>query len=613
MAREFRKVGVVGLGTMGAGAAEVFARHGFRVVGVDFPGRALERGRAYVEQSTGRAVARGKLDESGRAAVFDRIAFTGSLRDLQEADLVVEAVPEDLALKRKVFAELDEICAPAAILATNTSSLSVTEISAATQYPSRVVGMHFFNPAPVMRSVEVIRTVLTDDDVVADVEELLGRLDKIAITVDDKAGFLANALLFGYLNHAAAMYESGYASREDIDTAMRVACGFPMGPLALLDLIGLDIAHEILEALYGESRARRHAPTPLLSHMVSAGLLGRKTGRGFYTYESADSPAVVADARTPADEQQGLAGARSIERVGVVGSGYTAKSVIGACIRVGYPVVFVPERRTHGAGDGVGDGVRDGAADAVDAVDAVLGAIEQDLDRAVQRGRIDELSRKVALQRVRGSTRYDDLADCDLVVEAVAEDPAAKRAAFAALDAAAKPGAVLASATTTVPVIDLAMATSRPADVVGAHFGTLVPATQLVEVVDTIVTAPDAAPTVHAFCRRLGRQVVRCRDRAGFIVQALCFPHLSDAVKMLQARYATVEDIDAAMKYGCAYPMGPFEMLDYIGLDNALAIQRCLYREFREPSFAPAPLLEHLVKAGYLGRRTGRGFHDYGG
>ena len=604
MARDFRKVGVVGLGTMGAGVAEVFARHGMHVVGVDLTDGGIERGRASIEQSTGRAVARGKLTEGERGAVIDRIRLTGCLADVREADLVVETVPEQLDLKRQIFTQLDEICDAGAILATNTSSLSVTEISAATQRPSRVVGMHFFNPAPVMRSVEVIRTVLTDADVVADVEALLARLDKISITVTDKAGFIANALLFGYLNHAVAVYESGYATREDIDTAMRVACGLPMGPLALLDLIGLDIAYEILEALYNESRARRHAPTPLLAHMISAGLLGRKAGRGFYTYEGPDSPTVVADERTPSDTRSPLAGARMVERVGVVGSGPTARSVIDACARAGYPVVFMPGP-VAAAGDTADPG------DAGDAVDTVLAAVERDLDRAVARGRIDELSKKVALQRVTGSARYEDLADCDLVVEAVAEDFAAKRAVFAALDEVVKPGAVLATATSTLPVIDLAMATRRPADVVGAHFGTLVPTTQLVEVAETIVTSPGVAATTHAFCRRIGKQVVRCRDRAGFIVQALIFPHLSDAVKMLQAQYATVEDIDAAMKYGCAYRMGPFEMLDYIGLDNSLAIQRHLYREFRDPSFAPAPLLEQLVKAGYLGRKTGRGFRQY--
>ena len=178
------------------------------------------------------------------------------------AQLVIEAVPEQLDLKKEIFAKLDSICGPDAILATNTSSLSVTEISVATDHPRRVVGLHFFNPAPVQRFVEVVRTVVTEQDVVDDVAELARALGKEPVVVGDKAGFIANALLFGYLNHAVSMYEQRYASREDIDAAMRLGCGLPMGPLALMDLIGLDTAYEILDTMYKQGRDRLHAPTP---------------------------------------------------------------------------------------------------------------------------------------------------------------------------------------------------------------------------------------------------------------------------------------------------------------------------------------------------------------
>ena len=191
-------------------------------------------------------------------------------------------------------------CRPEAVLATNTSSLPVTEIAVATSNPKRVVGMHFFNPAPVQQFVEVIRTVITADDVFEDVKALAERLGKKPVIVGDKAGFIANALLFGYLNHAVSMYESRYATREDLDAAMRFGCGYPMGPLALLDLIGLDTAYEILDTMYKQGRNRLHAPSPIIKQMVSAGLLGRKSGRGFYTYAAPGSPEVVADAQTPA-------------------------------------------------------------------------------------------------------------------------------------------------------------------------------------------------------------------------------------------------------------------------------------------------------------------------
>ncbi|MGY1700633.1 3-hydroxyacyl-CoA dehydrogenase family protein [Geodermatophilus sp. SYSU D00766] len=592
MARELTEVGVVGLGTMGAGIAEVMARAGLSVTAVEIDEQALDRGRAHVDQSTGKAVARGKLEPAERDAIVGRIRFTTSLEDLSTAELVVEAVPERMELKTDLFGKLDKICPPDTILATNTSSLSVTELSVATGRPSKVIGMHFFNPAPVMKLVEVVRTVVTEPAVVEDVEALATRLGKVDVTIGDKAGFIANALLFGYLNHAVAMYEHRYASREDIDAAMRLGCGLPMGPLALMDLIGIDTAYEILDTMYKQSRDRLHAPSPVIKQMMTAGLLGRKSGRGFYTYAAPGSAEVVPDERTPSAGSV-TAGARPVSTVGVVGSGTMATGIVEVVAKGGYDVLV--------------------QARSPEKVEAVLTALRRSLDKQVARGRLDEDARDAVLGRVRGTTSLDDLADRDLVIEAVVESLAVKQALFAALGEIAKPGAVLATTTSSLPVIECAKASERPADVVGLHFFNPAPVMKLVEVVSTIATAPEVAATAHAVCAQLGKHAVSCADRAGFVVNALLFPYLNDAVKMLEAHYATADDIDAAMKVGCGYPMGPFELLDVVGLDVALAIERELYTEFREPGFAPAPLLEHLVTAGYLGRKTGRGFRDYSG
>ena len=237
--------------------------------------------------------------------------------------------------------------------------------------------------------------------------------------------------------------------------------------------------------------------------------------------------------------------------------------------------------------------------------------LERSLDKAVLRGKLEQADRDAALARVSGSARLDDLADRDLVIEAVVEELSVKQALFATLDEICRPGAVLATTTSSLPVIDLAAATGRPADVVGLHFFNPAPVMKLVEVVRTVSTAEDVVATARAVCDRAGKHAVECGDRAGFIVNALLFPYLNDAVKMLQAHYASVEDIDSAMIVGCGYPLGPFDLLDVVGLDVALAIQRDLYLEFREPGFAPAPLMEQLVTAGYLGRKAGRGFRDY--
>jgi 3-hydroxybutyryl-CoA dehydrogenase len=591
VARDFEAVGVVGLGTMGAGIAEVFARNGLRVVGVELDEAGLARARAHLEKSTSRAQARGKLTEEDAQALLGRIQLTSQLTDLADVDLVIEAVPERLELKTAIFAEVDKIVRPEVVLASNTSSLSVTELSVRTGRPSRVVGMHFFNPAPVQQLVELVRTVVTEQDVVDDVAAFARKLGKVPVVIGDRAGFIANALLFGYLNHAAKMFEERYASREDIDAAMRFGCGYPMGPLALLDLIGLDTAYEILMTMYNQSRNMMHVPTPVFKQMMTAGLLGRKSGRGFYTYDGPDSSKIVDDAHTPkpagASEEQ----VRPVSTVGVVGTGTMATGIVEVLAKSGLDVVL----RGRSAGKN----------------DAALNALKRSLDKAVVRGRLTEEDRDAAFGRVHATTNFEEMAECDLVIEAVAEELDVKRAVFGTLDEVCKPGAILASTTSSLPVIECAAATSRPGDVVGLHFFNPAPVMKLVEVVSTISTAPDVAATARSLCTTLNKHAVSCGDRAGFIVNALLFPYLNDAVKMLEAHYASADDIDAAMKTGCALPMGPFELLDVVGLDVSLAIEKTLYQEFRLAGYAPAPLLDHLVTAGRLGRKTGHGFRDY--
>ena len=281
---DIRQVAVVGLGTMGAGIAEVFARAGLDVVAIEADPAALRRGLDLLERSLDRAVSRGRLTAQERYAIGARVRPADDYAEAAGADLAIEAVPERPDLKRKVFAELDRLLPPHAILATNTSSLSVTAIAAATGRPGRVVGLHFFNPAPVMQLVEVVGTVLTDDGVTAAAAALARRLGKTPVQVTDRAGFVANALLLPYLNHAARLLETGFASRADIDLAATAGLGLPMGPLALLDLIGLDTALSIMEVLAAEFGGPRYVPAPLLRRLAGAGATGRKSGRGFYDY-----------------------------------------------------------------------------------------------------------------------------------------------------------------------------------------------------------------------------------------------------------------------------------------------------------------------------------------
>ncbi|WP_067174215.1 3-hydroxyacyl-CoA dehydrogenase [Microtetraspora niveoalba] len=493
MAQTFETVGVVGLGTMGAGIAEVFARAGLSVIGVEADDAALERGRGHLERSTGKAVAKGKLTEDAQREILGRVTLTTSREDLADADLVIEAIPEIMEFKRGLFADLDRICKPSAVLATNTSSLSVTAIAASTSRPGRVIGMHFFNPAPVMKLVEVVHTVVTEPGLADDIAALARRLGKSPITAGDRAGFVVNRLLLGYLNHACTLLESGLAGRDDIDAAMKLGIGLPMGPFTLLDLIGLDTSYEVCEVLFRETRDRRHAPAPVLRELVTAGLLGRKTGRGFYSYGEA--------AHAAAETRQ----AASASTIGIVGTGPDAAELVAAIDAAGFKPVVAESSDLAPVGD----------------ADVILALSDR-------------------------------------------------------------------------PVVELAVRLSHPDRLVGLH---LVGA-DVAEVASTVLTSEETATAVHDLVRILGRTPVMCGDRAEFVVNALLYAYLNDAVRMLESGYASAADIDTGMRLGCGYPAGPLEMLDAIGLETVRDGLRALYAEYREPSFAPVPLLDQLVTAG---------------
>jgi 3-hydroxybutyryl-CoA dehydrogenase len=491
---EIREVAVVGLGTMGAGIAEVFARAGIGVVAIEIDADALGHGLGILEASLAKAVSRGKLTEAQQAEIWGRIRPAASFSDAARVDLAIEVVPERMEIKRQVFTELDRVCSPEAILATNTSSLSVTAIAAASKHPGRVIGMHFFNPAPVMRLVEVISTVLTGPELSAQVAELARRLGKTPVQVRDRAGFVANALLLPYLNHAVKLLETGYASREDIDTAATAGIGLPMGPLALLDLIGLDTSLSILEVLHGEFGGPRYVPAPLLRRLTDAGRTGRKAGRGLYYY--------AGGAHDDDDKGGNEAASSAPSTVTLIGSGRAAEAELASAVAA------------------AGVNVTRNPAHPSDLIVIVAGPDEQ--------------------------------------------------------------------------VLPAAIATGRPQQAVGLHLA----ATGLVEVVSTGLTGPAHAVAAAALADRIGRKAVHTPDRPGFLVGALLYPHLADAVLMVQDGYASVTDVDTAMTLGCGYPQGPFELLDKTGPAAVLDGLRGMQAGYGDPAFAPPPLLAEHAAAG---------------
>jgi 3-hydroxybutyryl-CoA dehydrogenase len=278
------RVGIIGSGIMGSGIAEVAAKAGLEVIVRSRKQETADDMVTRLEKSLGKQVEKGKLDEITRDAVLGRVSATSELEALAGCDLVIESVVEDLAVKKELFAELDRIVGAGAILATNTSTLPVVEMAVATNRPDKVCGVHFFNPAPAMALVELVRPLTASDETMSTVRGFVDACDKTAVEVQDRAGFIVNALLFPYLNNAVRMLENGTASRDAIDEAMKGGCNFPMGPLALLDLVGLDTSLAIIDALYEEFRDPNYAAVPLLRRMVAAGKLGRKSGSGFYEY-----------------------------------------------------------------------------------------------------------------------------------------------------------------------------------------------------------------------------------------------------------------------------------------------------------------------------------------
>ena len=383
---------------------------------------------------------------------------------------------------------------------------------------------------------------------------------------------ISHDLVLPYLNHAIRMYSEGYASREDIDAAMRFGCGYPVGPLTAVDEMGLERVRDLLATQYASTGDELHKPASLLEERVAAGATTLAAADGA---EGTTAPELRHEVRT----------------VGVVGTGTMAAGIVEVFAKGGFDVVFI------GRGQ--------------DKLDGVVAGITRSLDRAISKGKLTEDAKTEVLGRLTGATEREALAEVDLVVEAIAEDLEIKKQLFADLDRICKQGAILATTTSSLPITTLAQATSRPEWVIGMHFFNPAPVMKLVEVVTTDSTAAEVDETTRALCKVLGKVAVSCGDRAGFIVNALLFPYLNDAVKMLESGRADMATIDAAIKEQVKFPLGPFELLYVVGNDVSLAIQKELQAEFKHEGFAPAPMLEKVVAEGRLGRKTKRGFHDY--
>ncbi|MDH6222980.1 3-hydroxyacyl-CoA dehydrogenase family protein [Streptomyces pseudovenezuelae] len=561
--------GIVGLGTVGEAFMRLAHQAGHRVVAVDTAPDALVRVGNRLKALTTDAA--------------ESVVLTHEVAELTDASLVIEAVPDDLAVKTDVLRQIGEV-SQAPVL-TTTAALSVPHLAIASGRPETIVGLRFLVPPGPAGAVELVPTALTSQATQSAADALINGLGLARVEIGTGPAADATALVMAYLNQSVAFLDAGHSTRDDIDTAMRLGCGLPAGPLCLLDIIGLDTAHATLTRLHQQTGDTSFTPAPLLTHMVESGYLGRKTGEGFYLYDEGG--------RSGGDEPDDPATTgRPVRTVAVIGSGVMARGIAEATATGGHPTLLV---------------ARSG-----EKAETALAAIAESLMRAVRRGKISAQQKAAALPLLAPATDMRAAADHDLIIEAVAEDLDVKRSIFSRLGAVATPGAILATTTSSLSVTACAQASGRPADVVGLHFFNPAPVLRLVELIRTNDTADDVFAGARAFVAGLGKTTVSCPDRAGFIVNSLLFPYLGSAVNLLQRPGTDIEATDTAVRHGFGHPMGPFELLDTIGLDVSLAIQHRLYDQLAQPEHQPAPLLEALVATGALGRKNQRGFRAGG-
>ncbi|MGW1868140.1 3-hydroxyacyl-CoA dehydrogenase family protein [Streptomyces mauvecolor] len=537
---------VVGLGGAGAELARRLSAAGVPTVGVEADAAGAERGRE-------------------RLAGTD-VRVTHDLRETGAADVVIEAVPETESAKRAVLAGIARHGRPDALVVTTALTATAAELAGAGR--PDLLALRFLD-AERLTAVELAAAPGATHRSAPAFGDLLQRTGLKVHQVPDRPGSIAPALVFGMLNQAAWMHHEGRAGTEELETAVRLGCGWRQGPLRILDGIGLDTAKDVLDGLH-RRLGPRFEPAPVLGLLIGRGDLGRKSGRGFHDYRTGGP---VARPPVPSGPSSPPAGT-----VAVVGSGTMATGIAEVFLRAGYRTVLVARTEAK-------------AAAAVEAVELALpGAGPAPGER---RGTLS------------GTADRSVLARADLVVEAVIEDRDVKRGLFAELGAVCKPRAVLATTTSSLPVRDCAEASGRPGDVVGLHFFNPAPMMPLVEVVRSERTGERALATAHDVVRRLGKTGVECADRTGFLVNYLLFPYLNDALALLHHDVVGPQLLDGVAKSVGGQPVGPTRLLDTVGADVALAVQRRLHEDYGRAEFAPPPLLEELVTTGHLGRKCG--------
>ena len=529
-------IGVLGAGTMGTGIAQVAAAAGFEVVLYDVSMVQLDRAVATARGHLQRSVEKGRLSAAEAEATMGRLRTITTLGSISHCDVIIEAAPEDLTLKKQIFAELDKVCKPEAILATNTSSLSVTEVGALAAHPARVVGMHFFNPAPVLALVEIVVGKQTAPETLEHAVELARRLGKTPVVVQDTPGFIVNRCARPFYLEALRLIGEGVASPEAIDRICRLGGGFKMGPCELMDLVGLDVNFAVSQSVHAQFFGDpRYRPSPVQQRMVQAGMLGRKTGRGFYSYENGrgPQPEPPADAAALSAAGRAVLGGRS--RALVLGEGPLVAQVVAAGLTVQVGSATDPRAAAAAA------------------------------------------------------------ADTHVVVEASGLAAAPRGELLAAVGAVLRSDALLLCDVSDAPATLLATWAKRP---VGG-FGALAVKTPgaLIEVTTSLGAPAALLAQTEGFWHALGRPTQAVKDSPGLVLARILSSLVNEACTALQEGIATPEDIDTAMVLGVNYPRGPLAWGEEIGLGRVLTCLETLQAEFGDDRYRPSFRLRQLLRA----------------
>ncbi|MBL1102475.1 3-hydroxyacyl-CoA dehydrogenase family protein [Streptomyces coffeae] len=571
-------VGVAGLGSVGEPLLRMLHSSGYEVIGIDSDLDVLARVKERLE-------AAGSAGHEARPA--DDITLSNDVALLGRADVVVEAAPENLAVKKRLLREIDAVCKPSTVVVTTTSSLPLIHLAVVSGRSARTLGLRLLAPPRPGGSVEVVRTAMSSAVAVRALDELLTGLGLEQTTFGAAPATDANELVYAFLNRAVTLLDLGYADQDSIDTALRLGCGLPAGPFEMLDRIGWETVRSSLQELHARTGNEAFRPAALLEKSAGAASGGRAIGRGFHSYDELGARIVPAPRNGDGDDD-GLNGVRHIKRVGVLGSGIMACGIAEVAVTAGLPTMLVARSRAK--------------------ADRAREVVAESLGRAVRKGRTSPAQKDAALGLLQSEQDLAAFGDCDLVIEAVAEETGLKRSVFTRLGQMCPQRALLATTTSSLSVADCASSSGRASQVLGLHFFNPAPMMKLVELVRTPATSEQTLAAARALCARLNKTAIVCHDRAGFIVNYLLFPYLADAIRLLDRPHADIEEIDAAVERGHGFPMGPFRLLDAIGLDVSLAIMKRLHEEFVTPDFAAPPLLQNLVADGCLGRKSGQGF-----